>query len=110
MNMVKISTHYRWFDGARFDAAYYQREHMRIALQATQALGLLHLESVLVHRTVPWQAGDLVASTHASFATLAQAQAALAAAGPTLRADLPHYTNIRPELVFGLVSHHGGAG
>ncbi|MDZ7865953.1 EthD family reductase [Acidovorax sp.] len=108
--MYRITSHYRWSHGARFDAVYYQTEHMRITLQATGPLGLVRLESDLVHRVAPLQAGDLVASTHACFATLSQAQAALAEAGPCLRADLSRYTNIKPELFFVLVSHHSHEG
>ncbi len=105
--MVKVTALYRWFEGAQFNHAYYQREHMRITRDAVQPHGLLRLESEQVVNPVPAQPGQVVAATSSYFPSAAAAQAALAEAGALLRADLPHYTNIKPELhVSAVMTHH----
>lgn len=105
--MVKITALYRWFEGAQFDHAYYQTEHMRIAHDALRPLGLLRLESEQNLQPAPLKAGQVVAATNACFATDAIAQEALAQTGALMRADLPRYTNIRPEMYLSEVkSHH----
>lgn len=96
--MVKITGNYRWFDGASFDHSYYQREHMRITRELLLPLGLQRLESDHTLSATPLKAGQVVASSNAYFASLAEAQAALAKTGAQLVADVPNYTNIKPEL------------
>lgn len=104
--MVKVTALYRWFEGAQFDHAYYQSEHMRITRDAVQPLGLLRLESEQALNPVPHLTGHVVAATSSYFPSVAVAEAALAAAGPLLRADLPNYTNIKPELHVSAVATH----
>lgn len=96
--MVKIIGNYRWFDGANFDHAYYQREHMRITRELLLPLGLQRLESDQTLSGTPLKTGQVVASSNAYFETLAAAQAAMTQTGAQLMADVPNYTNIRPEL------------
>ena len=108
--MVKITAVYRWFDGAQFNHDYYQREHMRITRDAVHAFGLLRLESEQVLQPVASKAGQVVAATSSYFPTPALAHAALAEAGALLSADLPNYTNIKPELHISAVrTHHAPA-
>lgn len=104
--LTKITAQYRWFEGASFDHAYYASEHMKITRDSLRGLGLIRLESerVLGPATIP--AGSIVAATSAYFPDLASAQAALAAAGSVLQADLVNYTNIRPEMRMAQVSSH----
>jgi uncharacterized protein (TIGR02118 family) len=104
--MVKISGNYRWFEGAHFDHAYYQTEHMRLTRELLRPLGLLRLESDRTLSAQPPAAGQIIATSHACFATLAAAQAALQQAGAALLADLPNYTSIRPELHLSEVGSH----
>lgn len=104
--MVKIIGNYRWFDGAKFDHSYYQQEHMRLTSELLLPLGLQRLESDKTLSGAPLKAGQVVASSTAYFETLAAAQAALAQTGAQLVADVPNYTNIRPELhICEVVAH-----
>lgn len=96
--MVKIIGNYRWFDGATFNHAYYQQEHMQLTRQLLTPLGLQRLESDKTLSGTPLKAGQVVASSNAYFDSLPAAQAALAQTGATLIADVANYTNIRPEL------------
>lgn len=103
---AKVTSLYRWADDARFDHDYYGTVHARLATELLAPLGLVRFES---DRTVSSQAprsGAVVATSNAWFATLHEARAALAEAGPALAADLPRYTTIRPELHISEVSLH----
>lgn len=104
--MVKISGNYRWFEGARFDHAYYRAEHMRLTRELLRPLGLQRLESDSTLSAHPPAPGQIIATSNACFATLAAAQAALQQAGAALLADLPNYTNIRPDLHLSEVDSH----
>lgn len=96
--MVKIIGNYRWFDGAKFDHSYYQKEHMRLTRELLLPLGLQRLESDQTLSGTPLKTGQVVASSNAYFESLPAAQAALAQTGAQLVADVSNYTNIRPEL------------
>lgn len=98
ITLAKVTGIYRWFDGAHFDADYYRSEHARLTWALLQPMGLLRFEAdCAVAGTAP-RPGTIVAASNAYFASLAEAQAAVAAAGAKLAADLPRYTDIRPEL------------
>ena len=96
--MVKIIGKYRWFDGAKFDHSYYQKEHMRLTRELLLPLGLQRLESDKTLSGTPLKTGQVVASSNAYFESLPAAQAALAQTGAQLVSDVSNYTNIRPEL------------
>lgn len=104
--LAKVTVNYRWSAGAHFDHAYYGSKHMQIARELLRPLGVVRLES---NRTVLDKApkpGTVVATATAYFASVAAAQAAVAAAGASLLADVPNYSNIRPELHISDVAVH----
>ncbi|QNP60123.1 EthD family reductase [Paenacidovorax monticola] len=104
--MIKVTGIYRWREGATFDHAYYEHEHMRITREALAPLGLMRLESDrMLHARDPGP-GQVVAISHAYFASLPEAQAAVRQAGATLMADVPRYTNLQPETHFSEVRTH----
>ena len=104
--MIKVTGIYRWRDGATFDHSYYEREHMRITRDLLAPLGLVRLESDrMVHAREPVP-GQVVAISHAYFASLPEAQAAVRQAGAALMADVPRYTNLQPETHFSEVRTH----
>lgn len=96
--LVKVTGIYRWFDGAHFDADYYRSEHVRMTWALLQPMGLLRFEADCAVAGAAPRAGNIVAASNAYFASLAEAQAAMAAAAARLATDVPRYTNIRPEL------------
>jgi uncharacterized protein (TIGR02118 family) len=104
--MVKITGNYRWQEGAHFDHAYYQQEHMQLTAKLLQPLGLRRLVSEKTVLSTGPKVGQIVASSNAYFDSLSAAQAALAMAGAALLADVPRYTSLRPELHLCEVTEH----
>lgn len=104
--MIKVTALYRWREGAHFDHDYYHSEHMRIARAALQPLGLVRLESDRVLYPGAPRPGQVVALTNAFFASLSEAQAAATQSAAVLTADIPNYTNLRPESYFAQMLGH----
>ena len=104
--MIKVTVLYRWREGASFNHDYYHGEHMRVARDALDPLGLVRLESDRVLYPGAPRPGQVVALTHAFFETLPQAQAAAQRAAPALMADIPNYTTLQPESHFAQMQHH----
>jgi uncharacterized protein (TIGR02118 family) len=111
LKIIKITGNYRWSEGAHFDHAYYSNEHARLTWQLLRPLGLVRFECdhALIAGTP--KVGAIVATSNAYFSSLASAQAAVAAEGAHLAADVARYTSIRPELHFSevWVSEQGAA-
>jgi hypothetical protein len=104
--MIRVTGFYHWVEGAHFDHAYFNSEHGRVTREALSSLGLIGLEcDQFISASTP-QVGEIIATTNAYFPDLPTAQAALAKAGATLMADLPHYTNLKPEIRLSQVSVH----
>jgi uncharacterized protein (TIGR02118 family) len=104
--LAKVTGIYRWREGARFDHDYYGSEHAQLTTRLLVPLGLLRFESDRVSAASGPMPGSVVAASNAYFGSLAEAQAALSRAGAALAADLPNYTNIRPELHISEVLVH----
>jgi uncharacterized protein (TIGR02118 family) len=109
--LIKVTGNYRWLEGAHFDVDYYRNHHARLAWRLLHPLGLVRFECDKSLITGEPKGGAIVASSNAYFSSLETANAALAAAGAQLAADVPRYTNIRPELHFSeaWVSTEGAA-
>jgi uncharacterized protein (TIGR02118 family) len=104
--MIKVTSLYRWFDGAIFNHEYYNTEHMRITRNALASFGPLRMESEQVVRPANPKSGQVIAGASTWFPSMAVAESALAAALPTIGADVVNYTNIKPELIVGTVVSH----
>jgi uncharacterized protein (TIGR02118 family) len=96
--VIRVIGLYRWEEGAHFDHEYYHTEHMRITEEILAPHGLMHLESDRFVSAHPPRPGQIVAATNAYFPTLELAQAAMNAAGALLMADVPNYTNLKPQI------------
>ena len=105
--MLRVIGIYRWAEGATFDHEYYNSEHMRLTKELLTPHGLMRLESDKYLCGTEPAAGEIIAASNAYFGSVSDAQAAIAAVGDSLMADVVNYTNIRPELRFALVSEHG---
>jgi uncharacterized protein (TIGR02118 family) len=104
--MIRVIGLYRWALDAQFDHDYYNSEHMRLTKQLLAPHGLIRLESDRYLSSKPPIVGEVVAASNAYFATVEAAQAALAAAGSSLMADVPKYTNLKPEIRVTMVTEH----
>lgn len=104
--MIRVTGIYQWEDGAHFDHAYYNSEHMRITREALTANGLIRLESDRVLSSNAPAPGDVIATTNAYFPDLKVAQAAMAIATQALMEDLPKYTNLKPQIRISFVTSH----
>lgn len=104
--LAKVTGIYRWSEGAHFDHDYYGSVHALLTTELLAPFGLLRFESDRTIGTNDPQSGTVVATSNAYFASIGEAQAALAKAGPALAADIANYTNIRPILHISEVSVH----
>ncbi|WP_130621063.1 EthD family reductase [Dyella amyloliquefaciens] len=104
--MIRVVGFYRWKEGASFDHDYYRLEHMKLTRQVLEPHGLVRLESDRYLSARPPEDGDIVAASNAYFSTLEVAQQAMAATGALLMADVPNYTNLKPELGLCMVTTH----
>ena len=69
--------------------------------------GLCKLESLKSLRPADPKPGAVVAQTHAYFESVAAAQRAVVQTAAQLMADVPNYTNIRPDSAMFEVLAHG---
>lgn len=104
--MIRVIGFYRWIEGANFNHEYYNAEHMRLTQNALAPHGLLRLESDRYISTRPPLAGEIIAASNAYFPSLEIAQAAMTVAGAALIADVPNYTNLKPEIRLCIVTTH----
>ena len=98
---ISLQVVYPVGDNTRFDHGYYRETHLPLVGEHMGA----HIESTLVTKGI---AGgpDTPAPFHAIativFADSAALEAALAVAGPVL-ADIPNFTDSRPQMLIGEV-------
>lgn len=108
--MIRVTGLYRWSDGATFDHAYCNSEHMRITKEALKPHGLLRLVAIVSflqnHRRRVKSAREIIAASNAYFSSVEAAQAALAAAGALLMTGVSEYTNLKPEIRSSAVTSH----
>src|SRR6516164_6482699 len=95
--LIKVTGNYRWLEGEHFDDNYYCNHHARLAWRLLHPLGLVRFECDKSLISGEPNGGAIVATSNAYFSSLETAHAALAEAGAQLAADVPRYTNIRPE-------------
>lgn len=104
--MIRVIGFYRWVEGANFNHKYYNAEHMRLTQEVLAPHGLLRLESDHYISTRPPLAGEIIAASNAYFPSIEIAQAAMATVGAALIADVPNYTNLKPEVRLCVVTTH----
>ncbi|MFC3614325.1 EthD family reductase [Lutimaribacter marinistellae] len=88
-------------DGTRFDHAYYANTHMPLVGEHMGA----HIDKVLVTKGLaggPDQPPATYAIATMVFADKAAMDAAMAKAGPVM-ADIPNFTDTRPQILIGEV-------
>jgi uncharacterized protein (TIGR02118 family) len=96
--MIRISAVYPNETGSRFDADDYLRRHEPLAREMLSPHGLLDIRSTTgignLDGTPPayWAISELIFTSRAHF------EAAMAACGEAIFADIPNYTNVSPIL------------
>ena len=94
--MITVSVFYPNRPGSRFDLDYYVNKHMPMAIEGLgAALKELRVENGLSGRA-PGSPPEYVAITHMRFESEEAFRAAYGAVGPSLRADVPNYTDVEP--------------
>ena len=92
--MIKLSVMYPNQPDATFDTDYYLTSHLALVrrlLGSTLKRGAVDLGV-----TTPGASSPYLVIGHLTFESMEAYEAAMAAHGDTLRADIPNYTNLQP--------------
>ena len=96
--MIRVSVLYPNNPDGTFDHEYYAQNHIPLAREKLAPFGLVR---VGIDRGISGGAANLaapfVATGYLIFDSMESCQAGLAAAGAELVADVPNYTNIKPQ-------------
>lgn len=85
--------------GARFDVDYYLNQHMALVVEKLGPHGLITAAvDQGVSGGMPGSPAKYLIQCHLNFDTEEQMQAALAAEGAGLMADLKNFTDLRPDM------------
>lgn len=107
MATTTISAVYPNTPGSRFDAAWYVDRHTPFATGLLAPLGLQRLTTTLGLAGLDGGEPPYWAISEMVFASRAQFDAAMAACGEQLFADIPNYTTVTPVLqVSQPAGHH----
>ncbi|MEM9549288.1 MAG: EthD family reductase [Bacteroidota bacterium] len=96
--MIKMAIYYPSGEGNTFDMEYYSTKHMPMAADLFGAsLKAMEIDKGLTGAT-PELPAPYMAIGYFYFENLETFQKALGAHSATLRADVPNYTNVKPEI------------
>jgi uncharacterized protein (TIGR02118 family) len=97
--MIRITVLYPNESGKKFDHDYYVNKHMKLVRERLGAFGLVRTE---VDRGVaggaPGAPAPYVALGHVYFQRVEDFQKGMGQHGSEILADIPHYTNIQPQI------------
>lgn len=96
--MICVSAIYPNAPGTRFDGEYYIDKHSPMACALLERHGLAGIRTVLGVEGLDGGAAPYWAVSEMLFASRAEFDAAMAACGEKLFADLPNYTDTTPVL------------
>lgn len=99
--MIRILALYPNTAGSRFDGAYYTGAHTRFARSLLEPRGLLHISTILGDAALDGSPPPFWAVSEMHFPTREAFDAAMAAVGDALFADLRNYTDVTPVLQTG---------
>lgn len=109
--MIRVTVSYPNQAGARFDMNYYMTKHMPMVEAKLRPLGLVRwgVQQGIGGAAPGSQAAYLIQAAMV-FETVEAFQAALAATGPALMADIPNYTDIQPRIdIYQIVAEQSAA-
>ena len=97
--MIRVTVSYPNQPGSRFDMDYYLKTHMPMVVDKLGPHGLVATE---VERGIaggaPGSPARYQMQAHLNFSTLQGMQAGLSAEVAGLMADIPNFTDVRPEV------------
>ena len=97
--MIRVSVHYPGKPGAKFDHAYYKDKHIPMVKSRLGGLGLVRCE---IDRGVsggaPGSAAPYTCIGYLYFNSVDEFGKAMGAHGKEIMADVPNYTDIKPEV------------
>jgi uncharacterized protein (TIGR02118 family) len=96
--VICVSAIYSNEPGTRFDGEYYIKKHTPMAKVLMSPLGLREIRTILGLEALDGSAAPYWAVSEMLFDTREKFDAAMAACGEALFADLPNYTNTTPVL------------
>lgn len=94
--MFRVSVMYPNQEGAKFDFDYYQKTHMEMVQKHLKPFGLIKTE---VDKGISGggdEQAPYVCVGHLYFESKEGYDRGIAEAGPTLRGDIPNFTNLTP--------------
>lgn len=97
--MIRVAILYPRRDDSWFDWDYFIQKHIPLVNGLLQPLGLVRGEADEgLGTAVPGQPSPFLAIGYLYFQTLEDLQNALGQHSPRIMADMPHYTNIEPQI------------
>jgi uncharacterized protein (TIGR02118 family) len=96
--MIRIAAIYPNAQGSRFDGAYYTGRHTEFARGLLEPHGLQAISTSLGIASLDGGPPPFWALSQMQFASRAAFDAAMAACGEALFADIPNYTDVTPVL------------
>ncbi len=97
--MIRVTVSYPNQSGSRFDLDYYLAKHMAMV---DEKLGPHGLKSWTVEKGIgggaPGSAARYQIQANLNFETLEAMQKGMAAAAPSLMADIPNFTDVRADV------------
>ena len=97
--MIRVIVSYPNQPGSRFDLDYYLNKHMPMAVERFGRHGLTNSEvDQGISGGGPGSPAKYQIQAHFSFPTPEQMQAGLTAEAAALMADIPNFTDVRPEI------------
>ena len=97
--MIRVSVLYPYQDDAKFDYTYYVTKHMVLVKERLADTGLLRIEAdKAIGGGDPNAPAPFLCVGHMYFNSIEDFQKGMATHGKELLADVPNYTNVRPQI------------
>ncbi|HUA87735.1 MAG TPA: EthD family reductase [Bryobacteraceae bacterium] len=97
--MIRVVVSYPTQTGSRFDLEYYLNQHIPMVHQKLEPHGLTGTSvDQGIGGGAPGSPARYQIQCHLNFATMEGMQAGLSAEGAALMADIPNFTDVRPEM------------
>lgn len=96
--MIRIAALYPNTAGSRFDGQYYTGSHTALARRVLEPHGLIAISTLLGEAALDGTPPPFWAISEMTFPSRQAFDAAMAASGEALFADLPNYTDTTPVL------------
>ncbi|MBK7022350.1 MAG: EthD family reductase [Sulfuritalea sp.] len=97
--MIRVTVSYPTTADASFDHGYYETKHRALVQSLMGPHGLVRVEMDRYLSDGRGQPAPVVAAAHLLFTDMASFQAAMAAVGKTVNADIRNYTSIVPSIL-----------